>query len=77
MAVRSEFKTNATVRRFIFEYLVLKLLVAIYWQVSGQRKRAEDMIGFDFVTIVDYVEANSINPESTRETIKRSFGLDP
>lgn len=74
--VRADWATNQKTRRFIFEVIVLRILWAIWWQVRGEKRRADDVIGMALLDTVDYVEANGINERSTRETIKTSFGWD-
>lgn len=71
---RKDWATNNQTRRFIFEFLVLKLLWAIFWHVTGKSGRADKVIGMALLDTVDYVEANTTNPASTRETIKAEFG---
>ena len=74
MAVRDDFKI-AKIRRFIFEYLVLKMLWAICEKVIfNNPNRAEEMLSYTKLGIVDYIEANKINPESTRDSVWEEFG---
>lgn len=74
MAVRDDFKV-AKIRRIIFEYLVLKMLWAICEKVVfNNDRRAEEMLSYTKLSIVDYIEANTTNPEITRDTIWREFG---
>ncbi len=72
--IRPDWKTNKETRRFIFEVIVLRILWAIWYQVSGQKVKADHVIGMALLDTVDYVEANKINERSTRDTIKASFG---
>lgn len=73
---RPDWATNQKTRRFIFEAIVLRILWAIWWQVSGNKARADHVIGMALLDTVDYVEANGINERSTRDTIKASFGWE-
>lgn len=62
-------------RRFIFEYLVLKMLWVIFLAVTGQVRRAQDIAAGTGVSIVYFVEANTTNPKSTPETIGKEMGI--
>lgn len=62
-------------RKFIFEYLVLKMLWAIYLVVSGQKVKGENVAASAAVSILYFVEANGTNPEATQTTIAKEMGL--
>lgn len=62
-------------RRFIFEYLVLKMLWAIFLAVTDQKGKGQMVAASAATSIVYYIEANKTNPESTTETIGREMGI--
>lgn len=68
--VRADWKGNDK----IFHFIVLRILWAIWWQVRGRNGYAEHTIGNAFLDTVDYIEANTENPETTRRSIERSLG---
>lgn len=58
----------------IFHFIVLRMLWAIWWKLNGKDGYASHTIGNAFLDTVDYIEANTDNPESTRDSISYSLG---
>lgn len=74
MAAREDWK-EPKVRDRIFQLIVLRMLWALCLKViCGRDEMARHTISFTEIDVIDFLEANSTNKNSTRETIKESLG---